>query len=172
MAIFHLHASTGSRNGGQSASAKADYIQRQGKYTRDPSECVHSQSGHMPTWAADDPRAYWQAADDHERANGRLFKEVEFSLPRELPLDEQRELAEAFAQHLTAAEQLPYTLAIHAGKGSNPHCHLMISERINDGHARTPETWFKRAANGGKRRSAAPETVSYTHLTLPTKRIV
>lgn len=158
MAIFHLHAQTGSRNGGQSARAKCEYITRTGDYGRDRDEVLHSTSGHMPEWAADDPRAYWKAADAHERANGRLFKEVEFSLPVELTLDEQRELAEAFARHLTAAERLPYTLAIHRGGDENPHCHLMISERINDGHARTPETWFKRAANGGKRRSAAPET--------------
>jgi hypothetical protein len=158
VAIFHLHAQTGSRNGGQSARAKMEYITRTGSYSRDRDEVLHSTSGHMPEWAADDPRAYWQAADDHERANGRLFKEVEFSLPRELPLDEQRQLADEFAQHLTAGERLPYTLAIHRGGDENPHCHLMISERINDGHARTPETWFKRAANGGKRRSAAPET--------------
>lgn len=158
MAIFHLHAQTGSRNGGQSARAKCEYISRTGDYSRDRDEVLHSTSAHMPTWAAEDPRAYWQAADDHERANGRLFKEVEFSLPRELPLDEQRELAEAFAQHLTAGERLPYTLAIHRGGDENPHCHLMISERINDGHARTPETWFKRAASSGKKRSAAPET--------------
>lgn len=158
MAIFHLHAQTGSRNGGQSARAKMEYITRTGSYSRDRDEVLHSTSGHMPEWAADDPRAYWQAADDHERANGRLFKEVEFSLPRELPLDEQRQLADEFAQHLTAGERLPYTLAIHRGGDENPHCHLMISERINDGHDRTPETWFKRAASSGKKRAAAPET--------------
>lgn len=158
MAIFHLHAQTGSRNGGQSARAKAEYITRTGSYSRDRDEVLHSTSGHMPAWAAADPRAYWRAADAHERANGRLFKEVEFSLPRELPLDEQRQLADEFAQHLTAAEQLPYTLAIHRGGDENPHCHLMISERINDGHARTPETWFKRAASSGKKRAAAPES--------------
>jgi hypothetical protein len=158
VAIFHLHAQTGSRNGGQSARAKCEYITRTGDYGRDRDEVLHSTSGHMPEWAADEPTAYWRAADAHERANGRLFKEVEFSLPVELTLDEQRALAEAFAQHLTAAEHLPYTLAIHRGGDENPHCHLMISERINDGHARTPETWFKRAASNGKRRSAAPET--------------
>ena len=28
--------------------------------------------------------------------------------------------------------------------GENPHCHLVISERSNDGVERTAETWFKR----------------------------
>ena len=43
--------------------------------------------------------ALFEAADAHERANGRLFREVEF------------------AQFLTAGERLPYTLAIHPGRG-------------------------------------------------------
>ena len=53
-------------------------------------------------------------------------------------------MALEFAQSLTAEERLPYTLAIHRGGGENPHCHLVISERSNDGLARTAETWFKR----------------------------
>ncbi|WP_258370326.1 MobA/MobL family protein, partial [Serratia marcescens] len=75
------------------------------------------------------PADYWDAADLYDRANGRLFKEVEFALPVELTLDQQKALASEFAQHLTGAERLPYTLAIHAGGGENPHCHLMISEK-------------------------------------------
>ena len=89
----------------------------------------------MPEWAEDDPRCYWEAADEHERVNGRLFREVEFALPRELNEGEQVELAREFASKLTSAggERLPYTLAVHRGKGENPHAHLMISERANDG---------------------------------------
>ncbi|BDN90452.1 hypothetical protein KAM471c_42670 (plasmid) [Aeromonas caviae] len=44
MAIFHLAAKTGSRGGGQSAKAKADYIQREGKYARDKDEVLHTQA--------------------------------------------------------------------------------------------------------------------------------
>lgn len=159
MAIYHLTAKTGSRSGGQSAAAKAAYIQREGRYGKQPDALVHAHSGHMPEWAAT-AADYWVAADTYERANGRLFKEVEFSLPRELGTDAQRAVATGFAQALTGEEQLPYTLAIHEGKGSNPHCHLMINERANDGIARTPARWFKRAnkqqpARGGAAKSAA-----------------
>ena len=35
-------------------------------------------------------------------------------------------------------------MAIHRGGGANPHCHLVISERSNDGLERPAETWFKR----------------------------
>ena len=85
-----------------------------------------------------------EAADEHERANGRLFREVEFALPTELTRSERLEAAREFAHFLTDRERLPYTLAIHRGGGENPHCHLVISERSNDGLERTAETWFKR----------------------------
>ena len=104
----------------------------------------------MPEWAQDDPRAYWRAADEHERANGSLYREVEFALPKELSADERKALAVGFASQLADAAEagkLPYTLAIHKGgqDGKNPHAHLMISERANNGIARSPEQWFKRA---------------------------
>lgn len=75
--------------GSQPAKAKADYIQREGRYSRDRDEVLHTQSGHLPEWA-ERPADYWDAADLYERANGRLFKEVEFALPVELTLDQQR----------------------------------------------------------------------------------
>ena len=157
MAIYHLTAKTGSRSGGQSARAKADYIQREGKYARDMDEVLHAESGHMPEFV-ERPADYWDAADLYERANGRLFKEVEFALPVELTLDQQKALASEFAQHLTGAERLPYTLAIHAGGGENPPCHLMISERINDGIERPAAQWFKRYNGKTPEKSGAQKT--------------
>ena len=153
---------TGSRLGGQSARAKADYIEREGKYERQDDELAHRESENMPEWAKDDPRSYWEAADECERANGRLFREVEFALPKELNEGDQVELAREFASKLTSAggERLPYTLAVHRGKGENPHAHLMISERANDGIKRSREQWFKRynskePEKGGARKSMA-----------------
>ena len=160
MAIFHLTVKTGSRLGGQSARAKADYIEREGKYERQDDELAHRESENMPEWAEDDPRSYWEAADEHERVNGRLFREVEFALPRELNEGDQVELAREFAAKLTIAggERLPNTLAVHRGKGENPHAHLMISERANDGIERDAAQWFKRyngkaPEKGGARKS-------------------
>ena len=63
---------------------------------------------------------------------------------------ERVEAAREFAHFLTDGERLPYTLAIHRGqskevdKADNPHCHLVISERSNDGVERTAAGWFKR----------------------------
>ena len=162
MAIYHLNVKTGSRIGGQSARAKSDYIGREGKYEKDGEELEYKESGNMPEWAEDDPRGYWAGADAHERANGRLYREVEFALPRELNAADRVELATRFAEHLTGEERLPYTLAVHRGgeDGGNPHAHLMISERANDGIERSREQWFKRynakhPEKGGARKSTA-----------------
>ena len=116
----------------------------------------------MPEWAEDDPGKYWEAADEHERANGRLYSEVQFALPKELGEAERRELAGEFAERVCSGERLPYTLAIHRGgaNGENPHAHLMFSERGNDGIERSGEQWFKRhnakaPEKGGARKSRA-----------------
>lgn len=157
MAIYYLDVKTGSRANGQSARAKAHYILREGRYAKTAAEVLHSTSGHMPGWV-DSAADYWTAADLHERANGRLFKELVFALPIELPLAQQIELAEGFARRLTEGERLPYTLALHAGDGRNPHCHLAVSERVNDDVQRPAEQWFRRynratPDQGGARKS-------------------
>ena len=161
MAVYHLKASIGSRGGGQSAAAKNAYICREGRYTGDADEVLHREDGNMPEWAADEPGHYWQAADENERANGSLYREVQFALPQELNRREQVDLARQFAKSLTTnGEKLPYTLAVHRGNDENPHAHLVLSERVNDGQARTAETWFKRhnrqsPEKGGARKSRA-----------------
>jgi hypothetical protein len=171
MAIYHLNAKVGSRSSGQSAAAKFAYICRDGRYadgkkTRvDKEELVHAESGNMPAWAEKNPALYWQSADLYERANGRLFQQVEIALPVELSGEEQIQLAQEFALALSATEAgpLPYSFAVHRGKGENPHAHIIVSERVCDGHDRAPETWFKRAADtkkqtpelGGAKKSAA-----------------
>lgn len=162
MAIYHLTAKTVSRGGTASAQGRFEYVCRTGRFSHDADEVLHVQSGNMPTWAAETPGAYWSAADLHERANGRLFKQIEFALPRELSEKEQTILAVKFVRCVTAGEDgpLPYTFAVHKGHDrGNPHCHLMLSERVNDGHARSAELWFRRAAKepgkGGAKKSRA-----------------
>jgi hypothetical protein len=49
------------------------------------------------SFAEGNAAAYWDATDLYERANARLFKEIEFALPLERP-DERHELAESFAE--------------------------------------------------------------------------
>ena len=152
----HLNVKTGARATGQSAAAKYDYISRDGRYARAcQDEVVHLESGCMPAFASSDARVYWAAADSHERSNGRLFRSLTAALPNSLDVAGRLELARSFAAHVTAG-QLPYTLAVHAGlskeagAASNPHLHLVFSERVNDGVERAAEQWFRRAAPAGR----------------------
>ena len=156
MAVYHLKVSIGSRAGGQSAGAKADYIEREGNYEKDREELEHKEHGNMPEWAKDDPGAYWAAADEHERANGRLYREIQFALPKELNEEQRRELASSFAASVTEGERLPYTLAIHRGgpNGENPHAHLMFSERPNDGSSAARSSGSSATTRRPRRRAA------------------
>lgn len=162
MAICHLRTSVG-KAALHSAGAKHDYIAREGKYARDSDEVEHAESRHMPEWAGD-ARAYWRAADANERANGRLYVEVQVALPVELDRQQRRALALAYAEALCDGRELPYTVAIHrgesreAGKPGNPHAHIILSERGGDGHARDEAQWFRRAnrknpERGGSRKA-------------------
>ena len=158
MAIYHFHAEKGKRWG--SAAAKHAYISRAGKYEKCGDEVLHQAHGRMPAWGAADPAIFWAAADARERSNGRLYREYEFALPRELSQAQQEALAEDYAEHITGEYSLPWSLAIHAGGGTNPHCHLIVNERMNDGLPRSAETWFSRwksadpGAGGAKKTDA------------------
>ena len=164
---FHLSFRSGSRAGGASGAAAFDYVTRSDKFDnedRDPA--IYTESDHMPSWAEDDPRDYWDAADLYERANGRLYVTADFALPLGLDRHDQIALAREFAKELTEEEQLPYTLAIHAGRGEdglehNPHAHLMFSERRNDRIERSREDWFRRANSAHPERGGAPKSRTF-----------
>lgn len=158
MAIYHLNVRAVSRGGsGRGSSfAKMSYITRTGIYKGYdqrvddiPSEFVKGEAGNMPSWVQN-YKDFWKSADKYERANARLAQEVEIALPVELNQDQQVKLVRAFVVGLCgggegAQDRLPYTWAIHKGKGQNPHAHILFSERINDGVERPVEQWFRRA---------------------------
>jgi hypothetical protein len=159
MALFHLTVRTLSRGGKSGVFGRFSYIVREGRYRRGNDEVAYRENGNMPSWGADASGAYWSAADAHERANARLCKTIEFSLPVELTPEQRKELAVVFCRELVKTKDgpLPYSFAVHDKGDGNPHCHLIISERVNDGHARSPETWFRRAMKdpirGGARKT-------------------
>ena len=158
---------SGSRAHGSCARSAHDYVTRSESYD-DPDRvaAIYTESAHLPAWAEDNGREYWDAADLYERANGRLYISADFALPRSLDIEDQVELAHAFAQDLTADERLPYTLAIHAGKAvdgqdHNPHAHIMISERQNDGIPRDRHQWCRRANREHPDRGGAPKSRTF-----------
>jgi MobA/MobL family len=160
-AFYHASFRSGSRAGGACARSAHDYIAREGEFDGPEQDAaVHVESGHMPGWAQQNPREYWDAADLYERANARLYVAGDFALPRGLELEDQVEIARSLVGALTDEERLPYTFAIHAGADRdgnehNPHVHVMISERQNDDIERPAQQWFKRANRDHPERGGA-----------------
>ena len=150
MAIYHLHCSHGSRQKDDSAAAEVLYILRRGPYARGRDALLASHWDNLPRWCDNDPQALFAAADLYERANARLWLELECALPVELDSGQCIELIGAMADAV-AGNRLPYVWGIHEGRSPAPgiprnrHFHLMMCERVNDGVARDPARWFRRA---------------------------
>ncbi len=163
MASYHCTVKVGGK--GKAASHSA-YISREGKYSgRERYEDLEATAhGNMPKWAQHNPAHFWDAADEHERANGATYREIEVALPRELTPEQRRELVEDFIQQ-ELGDRHAYQWAIHTPKaalekGEQPHAHIMYSERTRDGIDRDPEQYFKRynsknPERGGCRKDSA-----------------
>ena len=100
----------------------------------------------MPEWAQDNPNLFWQCADEFERKNGSTYREIEIALPRELTLQQRKELVQTFVEQ-ELGEKHAYTWAIHNPKasiegGEQPHAHIMYSERLQDGIERSPDQFL------------------------------
>lgn len=159
--MCHYHVSikvaVKSDTGKTRASAHYAYLGRTGKFEklRSVEELVQIQSGNMPSWAEADPSIFWLGSDTYERANGSVYRELEASLPRELSLEQQMEIVDAFRRQVLIDH--PFTLAVHIKNASDgepqPHVHLMWSERKLDGLERDPQIFFKRATAPRKGKS-------------------
>lgn len=161
MSIFHLTIKRGSRSENRLSVAKHDYIIRLGRFSeRHDGDLAHAENGNMPTWAADDPRRFWELSDVRERANATLYHEIEFALPRELTQAQQIEAARELARSV-CGDLHPYSWGLH-DKVGNPHVHLMFSGRMLDGVERDAELFFKRynskaPEKGGCRKESSGE---------------
>jgi hypothetical protein len=146
MASYHLSVKVGAKG---KASAHAEYIEREGEYKLKNNEKLEAvEHGNMPEWAQDNPNLFWQCADEFERKNGSTYREIEIALPRELTLQQRKELVQTFVEQ-ELGEKHAYTWAIHNPKasiegGEQPHAHIMYSERLQDGIERSPDQFFKR----------------------------
>ena len=162
MAIMHLTLKTGSKG---KAASHAQYIVREGKYAS-REDAVMVESGNMPTWAKENPRNFWKAADKFERANGRTYTELEISLPRELTQEQQIALVREYTKNVLG-DRHAYTWSIHNPTASdgqeNPHVHLMFTERVNDGIARSEEQFFKRFNPANPDRGGAVKDRLFSH---------
>ena len=116
------------------AQSHLEYINRERAYENRGACIFHSH--HLPKWAHDDPKKFFQAADIYEGVGHRRYVEIEFALPNELKTVEQyRQIIDAFiAKHLSDHY---YAYAIHDKIGMlsgqrHPHVHIMFSERLID----------------------------------------
>ena len=82
MSTYHCSIKHGSKGEGSSGTLKVQYVTREGKYSDKPDLEGQAFSGNMPSWAKDNSTAFWKAADEYERANARIFTEIELALPR------------------------------------------------------------------------------------------
>ena len=116
------------------AQSHLEYINREKAYENRGTCIFHSH--HLPKWAHDDPKKFFQAADRYEGIGHRRYVEIEFALPNELKTVEQyRQIIDAFiAKHL---KDHYFAYAIHDKIGllsgqRHPHVHIMFSERLID----------------------------------------
>ena len=108
---------------------------------------------HLPSWSNNDPKIFFEAADRYAPKNDERYKEIEFALPNELTLDQQKELIQKFLDlHL---KDHYYAYAIHNKVGTldatgqeHPHVHIMFNTKIIDEQERKqerpPEIFFKK----------------------------
>jgi hypothetical protein len=181
--LAHLHfRRTVHKSGGRQASARVRYITREAQ--REPAslaerqlryvshegreDLVYTRSRNVPNWAQGSPHAYFRAAEQYEWANGIAFEEWKITLPQELSprqnMDLMRDLVDTIA-----GDRLPITYAFHCpqtmdGSQAQPHLHLLISGRQNDGIVRTPTQHFKKYNRTHPERGGAPKDPALYHL--------
>lgn len=141
MPNYHCSVKVISRASGRSAVACAAYranerlhderLDRTFDYT--PRDAVVHSEVMLPDSAPEayrDREAIWNEVEAAERRrDSQLAREVEVSLPRELPRAEQIDLARDYAQRNFVDEGMCADVCVHDRDGSNPHAHIMVTMR-------------------------------------------
>lgn len=140
MAIYHLTAKAYSRKDGKSSTGGAAYRAgvciedaRTGEvhdYTRRSGVAFAALC--LPGGASADRAEFWNRVEaHHKRGDAITCREVEVALPAELDADARRELAHAFAKHLSDTYGVAADVAIHepsnGGDERNHHAHILLS---------------------------------------------
>ena len=133
-----------------------EYINRENLYAV-RGDCIYT-NHYLPKWSKNDPKIFFKAADKYESESNRKYTEFEFSLPSELPFEENLKIVNRFIK-----ENMPntyYAFAIHNKIGElsenqqHMHVHIMFSERevddVEKEKERTPECFFKYPKRGAK----------------------
>lgn len=143
MATYHWEIKSGRKG---SAKRHASYITRSG-FLAQRQDLVAVSYGNLPDWAEGSPARFWEEADKHERRNGATYREIVVALPNELTAAQNIELVNCYVQELVGSKSYQY--AVHCpsaalGDVSQPHAHIMVSDRVPDGISRSAEQHFRR----------------------------
>ncbi|KZZ34774.1 MobQ family relaxase [Oleiphilus sp. HI0086] len=156
MAIYHLNAKTFSRKKGQSAVAAAAYRsatklkdQRSGEIFdyRRKKGVIFNQiivPSSAPTWALVQEQLWNEVESAEKRKNSTVLREVEVSLPHELPDNIQQKVAIKLANEICTSHKVAAQLSIHKphehNNEKNIHAHIIFSTRRIDNSGLTKKT--------------------------------
>ena len=145
MAIYHLTTQPISRSEGRSVVACAAY--RAGEKLKDDrldkvhdyarkKDVAHTEillPDGAPNWMQDRETLWNHVEQIEKRKDARLAREVQISLPRELTLEQNKELARAFVQQTFVDHGMVADVCLHMDRGSDgecqPHAHVLLSTR-------------------------------------------
>lgn len=133
MSIYHLTIKNKKTNilavASYRAGCKLEYNGKHFDYT-DKKEVVYSEillCKNAPKEYSDRQKLWERVEQSEERTNGRRAKEIEMSLPNELPLDTCQSIVREYAKQLTE-QGLIVDYSIH-WKENNHHIHLLTTTR-------------------------------------------
>ncbi|GAB3781414.1 MobA/MobL family protein [Dyella agri] len=143
MIPYHFEIKSGKRG---SSLEHINYVTRTGAHG-EHEDLVTTAFGNLPTWAGNDPKAFFRASEKYERKNAPAFRSMTFNLPKDLTIEQNKRLAIDISHALTAGK--PFLLAVHAPVSAlagefHPHGHLMMSDRMPDDIERSAELTFRR----------------------------
>lgn len=162
MAIYYLNSKIVSRSRGQSAVACAAYraadklfderydktYDYQRKQDVKHSEILAPECA--PSWMKDREKL-WNGVERYEkRLDSQLAREIKISLPRELSLSENIDLARDFISNVFVRKGMVADFSIHVDKASDgdlqPHAHVLLTQReiVGDGFSYKVREWNKK----------------------------
>lgn len=142
MAIAFVRNRSISKAKGESAGSLFAYINRvDGWEAKANSDEIVIPYDSKPPTGFDTMQQVFKDADTYERSNGAVAKELTIAVPKELNVDEARELMFKVCQRY---EEERYLSAVIHYNDHNPHIHLLLLERQRDNIDRPKEQFFKR----------------------------
>ncbi len=82
-----------------------------------------------PDWSFDREKLWQRVEESEKRIDSQLFREFEFSLPKELTKEQNIELARDFISRSLVSRGMIVDFSIHYDDENNPHVHPMATMR-------------------------------------------